>query len=769
MDNQPSQSMTRRNFVRRYLRQAVSLPPKVLVESTFNFIKRRRAEYRLRRHDKQHSSYLKKYPNLKLDHYLPAVDVKYLLPMRKTLQGTTAHYLAHYYNLLGSGWTHLRHGTPCRGLEGFRFGAGQAVNADSSGKWLEERINGPNQTESKRIWQLIDDRYTAIDWHLDFKSGYRWPENTWYRDVIYGHRRGADAKVPWELSRMQHLPQLVWAYILATDGPAGFAKPQTYVSEFRNQILDFIATNPPRFGINWRCTMDVAIRIINWLVGYDAFYAAGARFDEDFKYVFSRSVYEHGDHIINNLEWYPHLRSNHYLANIVGLLFISAYLKQKPSNPEVDSWLAFAIQELLAEVNLQFFKDGSNFEASTAYHRLAAEMVTYATALILGLPKNKIKALKTYDHRLHKVKPRLMPGPIPLQPLFDTGKITPFPDSYFQRLEKMAEFSMHATKPDGHIHQVGDNDSGRMLKLHTPYFSMTVAEAKSRFENLTDYSDLPDTDIHWEEDHLDHRPLVALVNALIKRDDFSRFAGQESLEALIIRSLSANPGLPSYRQTDLKTAAERIRIGTPEDFVRVKRSLDALAMRSQRKIKIPFHHTSGPKTFSVCGYPDFGLYIYRSENFYLAVRCGTIGQNGVGGHAHNDQLTLELFMHGRDIIRDPGAYLYTPLPVRRNQYRSIAAHFAPQLADCEPGSFEENLFRLGNEAKARCVYFGEKGFIGVHHGFGTAVYRIVRLMPDEIEIEDYLEGDRQLVDIYDGNFKHRQAIAFSSGYGQRCA
>jgi hypothetical protein len=227
--------------------------------------------------------------------------------------------------------------------------------------------------------------------------------------------------------------------------------------------------------------------------------------------------------------------------------------------------------------------------------------------------------------------------------------------------------------------------------------------------------------------------------------------------------------LPSYRQTDLKTAAERIRIGTPEDFVRVKRSLDALAMRSQRKIKIPFHHTSGPKTFSVCGYPDFGLYIYRSENFYLAVRCGTIGQNGVGGHAHNDQLTLELFMNGRDIIRDPGAYLYTPLPVRRNQYRSIAAHFAPQLADCEPGSFEENLFRLGNEAKARCVYFGEKGFIGVHHGFGTAVYRIVRLMPDEIEIEDYLEGDQQLVDIYDGNFKHRQTIAFSSGYGQQCA
>jgi hypothetical protein len=769
MDNQPSQSMIRQNLVYRYFRQAVSLPPKVLATSTIDFIKQRRAAYRLRQHDKHRSSYLKKFPNPILDHYLPAVDVIYLLPMRKALQGTTAHFLAHNYNLLGSGWTHLRHGIQCRGLEGFRFGAHEAVHADSGGKWLEKKINGPNQEESKRIWRLIDDSYTAIDWQLDFKSGYRWSENTWYRDVIYGHRQGADAKVPWELSRMQHLPQLAWAYILGMDGQAGFAKPQTYISEFRNQILDFIATNPPRFGINWRCTMDVAIRIINWLVGYDTFYAAGVRFDEDFQRVFSRSIYEHGNHIINNLEWYPQLRSNHYLANIVGLLFVSAYLKQNHSNPEVDSWLAFSIQELLTEVYLQFFKDGSNFEASTAYHRLAGEMVIYATALILGLPKNKINALKTYDHRLHKVKPRLMPGPLPLQPLQNTGKLTPFPDSYFQLLEKMAEFTMHATKPDGHIHQVGDNDSGRVLKLDTPYFSMTVAEAKSRFENLTNYNELPDTDTHWEEDHLDHRSFVTLVNALFERDDFNRFAGQQSLEAFIIKSLSATSGLPSYKRMNIETAAEKIRIGAPENFMRIERPRDALAMGSHRKTKILFQHASGPKSFSAYGYPDFGLYIFRSKNFYLAVRCGTIGQNGVGGHAHNDQLAIELFMDGRDIIRDPGAYLYTPLPVRRNQYRSIAAHFAPQLAGCEPGSLDSNLFRLGNEAKARCIYFGDKGFIGVHHGFGTAVYRIVRLMPDVIEIEDYVEGNRQLVDIYNGNFKQQQAIAFSGGYGQQCA
>jgi hypothetical protein len=767
MDSKPSQSMVRHHTIRRYFRQAVSLPPKVLAASAVDFFKRRRREKRVRQGDKQHTSYLLGFPKFGFNHYLPAVDPKVLRPARSVLQDTTAHYLTHCYNLLGSGWTHLRHGMPCRGLEGYRYDAGPKINADKSGKWLEKRINGPNQQESKRIWQLIDDRYAAIDWHLDFKSGYRWSENTWYRDVIYGHRRGADAKVPWELARMQHLPQLVWAYSLAIDDPAGFVNPQRYVQEFRDQILDFIATNPPRFGINWRCTMEVAIRVVNWLVGYDAFYAAGIGFDEEFVDVFTRSVYEHGNHIINNLEWYPHLRSNHYLANIVGLLFVSAYLKQNPARPEIDTWLAFAVQELLTEVDLQFFDDGSNFEASTAYHRLSAEMVTYATALILGLPKNKIRALEMYDHRLKKGKPQLLPAPIPLRRLFDTGKMTPFPNSYFERLEKMAEFTMHATKPDGHIHQVGDNDSGRLLKLHPAYYTLTVAEAKSRFKNLMDYRDLPDTAVHYDEDHLDHRPVVALINALFARGDFRTFAGRRSLEAVIIESLSQNLNLPSYRQADTPTAAENVRIGSSADFVRMKRSLDALNGVSHRKTEIPCQQAAEPPSIGVFGYPDFGLYIYRSENFYLAVRCGTNGQNGVGGHAHNDQLAVELFMDGKDIIRDPGAYLYTPLPERRNQYRSNTAHFTPQLAGCEPGKLEENLFRLGTEAQARCIYFGEEGFIGVHFGFGSAVYRVLRLMPETIEIEDYLEGNRMLEDI--SSVKEQHTLAFSSGYGQQYA
>ena len=49
-----------------------------------------------------------------------------------------------------------------------------------------------------------------IDWHTDFKTGRRWPlRHSSLLPVAYGD--GSDIKVPWELSRCQHLPLLAAA------------------------------------------------------------------------------------------------------------------------------------------------------------------------------------------------------------------------------------------------------------------------------------------------------------------------------------------------------------------------------------------------------------------------------------------------------------------------------------------------------------------------------------------------------------------------------
>ena len=161
----------------------------------------------------------------------------------RELAGVAPLYLQHHFDLLGSGWVEVRHGMSCRGVEGHRYRPRPLADPDSPGAWLDGLVSRPNVSESRRIWQMLDETYTPIDWQRDFKSGWRWSEHTWYGRIRYGHHAGVDIKVPWELARMQHLPQLALAYALARNGAPGFAEPELYGAEFRNEVLDFVATN----------------------------------------------------------------------------------------------------------------------------------------------------------------------------------------------------------------------------------------------------------------------------------------------------------------------------------------------------------------------------------------------------------------------------------------------------------------------------------------------------------------------------------------------
>jgi len=114
--------------------------------------------------------------------------------------------------------------------------------------------------------------YQLIDWHSDFKSGHRWNPKTFYRNICFGHIEGVDVKVPWELSRFQHLNILGQAYILT--------KNRKYAEEFVNQIRDWIKSNPVAFGVNWKCAVDVAIRAANWLVAQEYFSEEGLISDD---------------------------------------------------------------------------------------------------------------------------------------------------------------------------------------------------------------------------------------------------------------------------------------------------------------------------------------------------------------------------------------------------------------------------------------------------------------------------------------------------------
>ncbi len=245
-------------------------------------------------------------------------------------------------------------------------------------------------------------------------------------------RNQADIKVPWELARLQHLPQLAWRFYL---------QPSKEIeSEISACIRDFIAENPLDDGVNWTNAMEVSIRAANMIIAYELLVLAESSIPKELSPILVKTVTEHGRYIYRNLEWYSLGRGNHYLADLVGLLFCSAWL---PPSAEMEQWAAFAKEELRLEMKRQFLPDGSNFEGSVFYHQLSLEMLVYSEGTFSALgskyPGLSFEALR---EELHDLFPRA-----------------------FQFLEDSSDSANRGI-------QFGDNDSGSFLKLFPKFYAL---------------------------------------------------------------------------------------------------------------------------------------------------------------------------------------------------------------------------------------------------------------------------------------------------------
>ena len=268
-------------------------------------------------------------------------------------------------------------------------------------------------TES--TFNMIRGDYSYFDWQLDVRSNFRFDNKKQYNKQS-NKPKSVDIKVPWELGRLQHLPALSLEILTTQD--------ERLIREYKNQVLDFIASNPIGMGVQWSCSMDVGIRVSNLLISYDLLFDI-LKVDTEFSKVFLDSIHLHAQFIFSHLEYKEGLTGNHYLFNLIGLLFATTYLKE---TVELRRWNSFAVAEVEQEIFKQFFDDGGNFEGSTTYHCLSAEMMIYATALML---RNGIDLSNQYIDRLYRI----------------------------------GEFISGITKPNGELPQFGDNDSGKLFKF----------------------------------------------------------------------------------------------------------------------------------------------------------------------------------------------------------------------------------------------------------------------------------------------------------------
>jgi hypothetical protein len=498
---------------------------------------------------------------------------------------------------------------------------------DERGDWLYGYINKTNAPYSQKVWQnltAINPSYEPIDWQLDFRSGYRWDNRVFFTDISSRHIPGVDIKVPWELSRFQHLSCLALEHQASGVGICAL--------EYVSQILDWIAVNPPMFGVNWKSVMDVSIRAANWVFWFGAIreWVDQQPWAGTFYEIFLNALYDHQRFMIDNLEWSGRLTTNHYLANISGLLILSSSTVRV--FPQSQTARAFAIDELKTELAKQVYPDGTHFEASTCYHRLALELFFYPAV---------------WEVLHHEVSDGLSGKEI-------SEKI--FGRDFTDGLYRMFNAMLFLLKPNGRIPQIGDNDSGQFVRL-------------------------------YPRPILDGRYILAIGSVFFGEPRFKiaeLFINDEDAVEMLL--LFGKPGAAFWESMKANTL----------------RDLGCMAFRNS------------------------GWYIIRNDTDYVIVSCGTNGQNGNGGHAHNDKLSFELVLGGKEIVVDPGTYVYTSRPELRNLFRSTAYHNTISIDGMEQNRFL-SLFAMKDTARAECLRFDhneqEAVFEGKHDGFGLIQHR----------------------------------------------
>jgi uncharacterized heparinase superfamily protein len=468
-----------------------------------------------------------------------------------------------------------------------------------------------------------------IDWLADPLSGRRCSGAGLFPD-------GVDPKGAWELGRAGHLVELAAAGRLLPELAAAAR------DEIAASIDSFLDDNPVGRGIHYASPLEVALRAIHWLAAVELAGGAAA-FAPSFVERLGAALLGDGHFLATHLEDRGVVPANHLLGDWVGLWAIGLALDGAPS---ARGWQAAAARGLAVEAARQVGRDGAHFEASTAYHRFALELLLVAHLLARGADR---------------------PSPVG------------------ETLHRMLVYLRNYVGPDGCEPAFGDGDDARLLPL--------VPRAPR------------------------HHAYLLAVGASLFGDPELRAPGDEFTE-------------------------EALWLAGPE----------AWRVWSWLPPRPPAPSAS---------FPTGGVHILRSARWQLELRSGSYGQKGVGGHAHNDQLSVVAWLDGAPLIVDAGTGRYAADMVTRDRFRGTAAHSTVIVAGAEQSPFIEGrpfalidpngpngpLWRA-RTPPVRLEDTGRRASVaGEHRGYGRLVERVrhrrqltLRRDLEVVLVEDALSG-----------------------------
>ena len=254
-----------------------------------------------------------------------------------------------------------------------------------------------------------------IDWHLDPVHGRRAPMIHWSRIPYLAADQVGDHKIIWELNRHQHLLLLARAYLLSG--------AERYAAAVADHLTSWMDANPPKLGINWASSLEVAYRAIAWLWTL-ALLDGSPSLTPALRLRMTKLLYVHGRHLERFLSTY-FSPNTHLTGEALGLLYLGLSL---PQFRRARRWCELGGNVLETQLTEQIREDGIYFEQATYYQRYTVDIYLHGVLLA----------------RAHEV---------------------PVPAPILDRLERAAEHLAFLTRPDGLTPLVGDDDGGRLLPL----------------------------------------------------------------------------------------------------------------------------------------------------------------------------------------------------------------------------------------------------------------------------------------------------------------
>jgi hypothetical protein len=254
-----------------------------------------------------------------------------------------------------------------------------------------------------------------IDWHLEPTSNKRIPLIHWSKLDYLDAGVAGDKKVTWELNRHQYFVTLGQAYWLSND--------ERYAHTLTAHLDSWMDANPPKLGINWASSLEVAFRSMSWLWAFQFFKSSTTLKPETLKRAW-KFLYLNARHLESYLSTY-FSPNTHLTGEALGLFFLGTLL---PEFKEAKRWQDLGARILVEQLATHVRSDGVYFEQTSYYHRYTTDF--YLQFLLLARANH-----------------------------FD------LPRQVEESLVLLLDHLMYITRPDGTTPLFGDDDGGRLTML----------------------------------------------------------------------------------------------------------------------------------------------------------------------------------------------------------------------------------------------------------------------------------------------------------------